>query len=119
MCTSVWFEIGGEAVRRGLFAFLIILSVSLGLPVCLRAQVAPAWWTERGVLNPAAAADDYAAVNQGQVKNIAKQGYEEIKAKLGSAGSVTDRSRSQPSSSPVHANCPSAQRPNRQGSPPV
>lgn len=89
MCTSVWFEIGGDAVRRGLFAFLI-LSVSLGLPVCLRAQAAPAWWTERGVLNPAATADDYAAVNQGQVKNIAKQGYEEIKAKLGSAGSTLD-----------------------------
>lgn len=62
----------------------------------------PAWWFEGDVirrLNPAnqtpvwpddyATADDYAAVNQGQVKNIAKQAYEEMKAKLpGGAGST-------------------------------
>jgi RHS repeat-associated protein len=42
---------------------------------------APTWWAERGVLNtaPGVAADDYAAVNQGQVRNIAKQAYDEMK----------------------------------------
>lgn len=62
----------------------------------------PAWWFERDVLpriNPNnsmpdysvpgtyVTPDDYAVVNQGQVKNIAKQAYEEMKAKLpGGAG---------------------------------
>jgi hypothetical protein len=40
---------------------------------------APEWWTERGIINPAATADDYAAANQGQVKHVAKQAYEEMK----------------------------------------
>ena len=51
------------------------------VPACLRAA-APAWWVGRGVINPSAPADDYAAVNQGQVKHIAKQAYEEFVAKL-------------------------------------
>ena len=55
----------------------------------------PAWWFERDVIArlPASAnktapvwptdyppADDYAAVNQGQVKNVAKQSFEKMKA---------------------------------------
>jgi len=65
----------------------------------------PDWWFERNVIpridlnnttpdylipGTYAAVDDYVAVNQGQLKNIAKQGYEEIKAKLGSAGPTLD-----------------------------
>lgn len=54
---------------------------------------APSWWAERGVLTPGVTVDDYAAVNQGQVKHIAKQAYEEMKNKLqliGGAGSTLD-----------------------------
>jgi len=60
-------------------------SVLAVLAICVPALLwadAPAWWAERGVLKPGATPDDYAAVNQGQVKHIAKQGYEEMKAKL-------------------------------------
>jgi hypothetical protein len=46
----------------------------------------PSWWSN-GVLDPQAAADDYAAVNQGQLKNIAKQASLELDARLpGGAG---------------------------------
>lgn len=48
---------------------------------------APAWWAQREVIKPGAVVDDYAAVNQGQVRNIAKQAYEELNQKLvGGAG---------------------------------
>jgi len=60
------------------------------VPACVWA-VGPSWWTTRGVLNSSATAQDYAAVNQGQVKNIAKQAYEELKVRLpGGAGSTLD-----------------------------
>jgi hypothetical protein len=69
---------------------LVSLLVGILVPAFLWAG-APAWWATRGVVTPGATADDYAAVNQGQVKHIAKQGYEEMKAKLpGGAGSSLD-----------------------------
>jgi len=77
---------------RGSVRVSIIVSLLLGVlvPAFLWAA-APAWWTQRGVLVAGATADDYAAVNQGQLKHIAKQGYEEMKAKLpGGAGSTLD-----------------------------
>jgi hypothetical protein len=66
----------------------------LGLLVCVLVPSilladASVWWAERGVLTVGATPDDYAAANQGQVKNIAKQAYEEMKTKLpGGAGSM-------------------------------
>ena len=69
---------------------LVGLLVGILMPAWLWAG-APAWWAQRGVLVSGATADDYAAVNQGQVKNIAKQGYEEMKATLpGGAGAALD-----------------------------
>ena len=48
---------------------------------------APAWWSQRNVLVQNALADDYAAVNQGQLKNIAQAAVAEMDAKLpGGAG---------------------------------
>ena len=74
-------------LRVGLGSTLTALIL---IPALLWAD-APAWWTERGVLTPGATPDDYAAVNQGQVKNIAKQAYQEMKAKLsGGAGATLD-----------------------------
>lgn len=78
--------------RTGLVRVRLLMSLSLAViaPLWLWAQ-APAWWAERGVLNTEAAADDYAVVNQGQVKHIAKQAYEEMKEKLpGGAGPALD-----------------------------
>jgi hypothetical protein len=70
-------------VQRGTVGLRVVLALALLAiaPFWLWAQ-APAWWTERGVLTPGAMSDDYAAVNQGQVKHIAKQAYEEFKERL-------------------------------------
>lgn len=75
----------------------------------------PDWWFERDVIpllpehaNETApvwpdhypAADDYAVVNQGQVKYMAKQAYEELEATLpGGAGSALDTLWATPSTS--------------------
>ena len=69
---------------------LLLLCLLALLPL-LAWATAPAWWTTRGVLKSGATADDYAAANQGQVRNIAKQAYEEMKARLpGGAGAELD-----------------------------
>ena len=93
---SGWFKKTRGSVRVALSCALAAL---ITIPALLWAD-APAWWAERGVLKPGATPDDYAAVNQGQVKNIAKQGYEEMKAKLpGGAGSTLDAIWAAPASS--------------------
>lgn len=70
--------------RRGL-AFLCLVVVA---PVLLLAAP-PAWWGQRGVLDPAQESDDFAAVNAGQLKNLAKQAMEELDARLpGGAGAA-------------------------------
>src|SRR6266404_3036964 len=47
----------------------------------------PAWWSQRGVLNPTAASGDYSPANQGQLKNTAKAAALEMDARLpGGAG---------------------------------
>lgn len=50
-----------------------------------RAQSAPSWWSSRGVVTPGASADDYAIVNQGQVKQLVKAAADEINSKLGAS----------------------------------
>ena len=48
---------------------------------------APGWWSSRGVLAPQAPEDDYAALNQGQLKNVARAAIEELNARVpGGAG---------------------------------
>jgi hypothetical protein len=47
----------------------------------------PAWWTERNVLKPGGAVEDFAPVNQGQVKHIATQACAQMDSELpGGAG---------------------------------
>jgi len=43
---------------------------------------APQWWIDRGIINSNAIQNDYAPVNQGQVKNMAVQAMEEFNAAL-------------------------------------
>jgi alpha-tubulin suppressor-like RCC1 family protein len=77
-CSLSWFnkDVRGS-VRVGLSCVLASLVV---VPVCVWAA-APAWWAERGVVNPTAQPDDFAIVNQGQVKHFARQAYNELKAR--------------------------------------
>jgi len=54
---------------------------------------APAWWVARGAVasGGAGSANDYAAVNQGQLKNFAGAASKEMEAMLpGGAGTVLD-----------------------------
>ena len=56
-------------------------------PLTATANDGPAWWTERGAINPASAPADYAAITVGQLKNIATAGAAEVEAHLpGGAG---------------------------------
>ncbi len=57
-------------------------------PMMLKAAP-PGWWSERGVIDTSQAANDYAAVNQGQVKFIAEQAAAELDAHCpGGAGDI-------------------------------
>lgn len=48
---------------------------------------APSWWLERGVLDPEQVEDDYAVLNQGQLKHFALGLYEELEDRVsGGAG---------------------------------
>ena len=50
---------------------------------------APGWWQARGVLDASQTSDDFAAVNTGQLKNMAKQAMFELDAKIpGGAGAA-------------------------------
>ena len=63
----------------------LIAAVACSTVVTLLASP-PSWWSN-GVLDLQATADDYAAVNQGQLKNIAKQASLELDTRLpGGAG---------------------------------
>jgi hypothetical protein len=65
---------------------LMGLLTLLFLPFLLGASY-PAWWSDRGVVQSGASTNDYAAVNQGQVKHLATQARAELEAKLpGGAG---------------------------------
>jgi alpha-tubulin suppressor-like RCC1 family protein len=64
---------------------LVLTAIAL-LPLLLYGS-APSWWSPRAVLTEGVAADDFAPVNQGQLKNIAKAAAAEMDLKLaGGAG---------------------------------
>jgi alpha-tubulin suppressor-like RCC1 family protein len=62
-----------------------LLAIAI-LPFLLHAA-APGWWSQRGVIVENVTPDDFAPVNQGQVKNIARAAAAEMDARLpGGAG---------------------------------
>lgn len=78
---------------------IAFLAIALLLP-CSVWAAGPAWWTTRGVIKTDTSADDYAAVNQGQVRHIAKQAYEEMKISLpGGPGAELDALWASPAAS--------------------
>ena len=84
--------------RSKAFAWRMALVLLLSAAGPLRAQqpqaAYPAWWTSQGVVNPAAAPNDYAAANQGQAKNMAVGAVSELNgdlAQFGGAGEALDQ----------------------------
>lgn len=62
-----------------------LLLFSSGMMVLTHAQ--PAWWLQRGIVIPGVEADDFAVVNQGQLKKFALATFQEFEARLpGGAG---------------------------------
>ncbi len=61
--------------------FLLTLLALILLPAFLIAS-APQWWTDLGVLDSSASANDYAAINQGQLKNLATKAYWHLQTNL-------------------------------------
>ena len=78
-----------DKTGRGPLRLLLGIAVLALLPVLLLADSSsPSWWQDRGIQN-SYPANDYAAVNQGQVKNIAVKAVAEMDASLpGGAGEV-------------------------------
>ena len=65
---------------------LLILFILL-IPVNSLFSAPPTWWTTQNVLDTTKTANDYAAVNQGQLKAVAKKAITEMNSKLpGGAG---------------------------------
>ena len=59
----------------------LLFIVGLIAMVAACAYAVPQWWTDQQVLVPGAPAHDYAAVNQGQLKNLARAARDEMLAK--------------------------------------
>ncbi|MCS7008633.1 MAG: hypothetical protein NZL93_01690, partial [Chthoniobacterales bacterium] len=64
-----------KILYRGLF-FLTLLAAAVLY------AAPPAWWTTRQVLDPSRPPDDYAVVNQGQAKAMAKKAFEEMQLRF-------------------------------------
>lgn len=64
-----------QFLRGGVTAGLMFLANVLFATV-------PVWWTNQGVIDTNAVSNDYAPVNQGQVKNMASHAWQEFRHKL-------------------------------------
>src|SRR5437588_9182399 len=74
-----------SSVGISLRLWVMVLGLITGSLVVIGAP--PGWWQERGVLvtngqGSVREADDYAAANQGQLKNMASHAVEEFAARL-------------------------------------
>ena len=73
--------------RRAISATRLSLTLAVIVTIPLLLYAGPAWWSQRNVFIQDATPDDYAPVNQGQLKNIATAAIAEMDAKLtGGAG---------------------------------
>jgi hypothetical protein len=80
-----WYQDAGVSFP----GLLILTAFSLSLIPLLLAAAPPGWWQARGVLDSSQQSDDFAAVNTGQLKNMAKKAMLELDAKIpGGAGSA-------------------------------
>ncbi|MFN2621831.1 MAG: Ig-like domain-containing protein, partial [Chthoniobacterales bacterium] len=72
--------------RQAISAVRLALSLVVTALVPLLLHAAPAWWSQRNAVIQNAAHDDYAAANQGQLKNIARAAAAEMDARIPSGG---------------------------------
>jgi len=78
---------GGASLR-----LLAALAVFCALPFVILAQSpapGPGWWTTYNVVIPSGTANDYGAVNQGQLKNFAVGAYQELQSLPGGVGDTS------------------------------
>ncbi|MEZ5387545.1 MAG: hypothetical protein R3F13_18700 [Prosthecobacter sp.] len=76
-------------MKPNFFRELTAAMLVAGLLLQSAPAVAPEWWSTRQVLTPGAVADDFAALNIGQLKNFVRGAVDEMNDKLpGGAGSV-------------------------------
>jgi len=74
--------------RRITLAVLLALCLQ---PATMFQAEAPGWWASQGVINSNREADDFAALNQGQLKNLAKAAAAEMNVNfIGGAGAAID-----------------------------
>jgi hypothetical protein len=74
---------------------LIALAICLGAPFLLRGATGPAWWyngslTTTGTPLVSGTANDFAAINQGQAKNVAVTAINELNTDLAQFGGAGD-----------------------------
>lgn len=78
-------------LRRHLQQEVIAALLFAGLLLQSAQAVAPEWWAGQGVINTQHTADDYAAANVGQLKNLAQKAAAEMNSSLpGGAGAEID-----------------------------
>lgn len=77
---------------KGLAAVAVIAATLLAMLATSVSAAPPAWWATHSVLDSNKPANDFAAVNQGQLRHIAKAAYLEMQAQFaeGGAGSTLD-----------------------------
>lgn len=84
------FTTGWPRAFRTIIVTVLLAAFSFQSSSMVVAQTAPAtpgWWAERGALAIGSVPDDYAVINQGQIKNLARAARDEMNAKLpGGAG---------------------------------
>ena len=68
---------------------LLVFLITCYLSLSGATAAVPHWWIARGVINTNQPPDNYAPVNQGQLKHIATQAYWELEAKLPNGGGDT------------------------------
>ena len=66
--------------------------VSLAIGIAVSFAAPPGWWANHGVIDTNQSANDFAAVNQGQLKNLATSAYLEMEINFsdGGAGDALD-----------------------------
>ena len=78
-----------ESARGGALIQAALTSVLLFAPLLLIAGTGPQWWVDSSARAPSLAANDYGAVNQGQLKNLARAAMDHLDSSLqGGAGAT-------------------------------